>query len=147
MSEQERERFAAIEHERWAHWQQWMHEQCYPGTPFGDMVIPRSLYERWERQIATKYEDLSEDEKRLDREQVERYWPLVEKLLAEAYSRGYRRAVEALRAKDEEEAAEFERSIRENPRYWDGWPYGHFYRKAAEHLESLAAAHNEGEKT
>jgi hypothetical protein len=30
------------------------------------------------RQIATKYEDLSPDEKKSDMEQVDRYWPLIQ---------------------------------------------------------------------
>lgn len=71
-----REQLAAIEHERWADWQRWMHSQ---GVWFhdGSLHIPASLMERWDRQIATPYADLSEDEKQSDREQVDRYWPLI----------------------------------------------------------------------
>lgn len=71
-----RERLAAIEHERWADWQRWVHEQCKPLLG-GGLVIPAHLVYRWVRQIDTPYDQLSEAEKRSDREQVNRYWPLI----------------------------------------------------------------------
>jgi tRNA A37 threonylcarbamoyladenosine synthetase subunit TsaC/SUA5/YrdC len=85
-SEELIEQLAAIEHERWADWQRWMHEQCYPITCADNiprMAIPQDLWERWERQIATPYAELSEREKQSDRDQVARYWPLIEPLLKE----------------------------------------------------------------
>jgi len=72
-----REMLAAIEHERWAHWQRWMHDQCPSSPVTGDRIIPAQLIERWERQIATPYEKLSEREKDSDREQVDRYLSLA----------------------------------------------------------------------
>lgn len=74
-----RQRLAAIEHQRWADWQRWVHEQC-KRQPNGDLVIPAALVERWERQIATPYDQLSEAEQRSDMGEVDRYWP---RLLAE----------------------------------------------------------------
>ncbi len=71
------EQLAAIEHERWADWQKYVHEQCRKNA-FGSLVIPAELVKRWERQIATSYADLSEREKEADRDQVYRYWHLVE---------------------------------------------------------------------
>lgn len=50
----------------------------------GDLIIPAALAERWERQIATPYAELSETEKDGDREQVDRYWPLIAALTAVA---------------------------------------------------------------
>lgn len=70
------ERWAGIQHEIWSHWQRWMHDQCIRNED-GSLTIPAELVERWERQIATRYEDLSEPEKDSDRAQVERYWPLI----------------------------------------------------------------------
>src|SRR3990167_6638544 len=70
------EKFAAIEHERWADWQKYMHGKCMRNED-GSLTIPAALVDRWERQIQTKYEDLSEQEKKSDRERVNRYWPLV----------------------------------------------------------------------
>lgn len=82
-----REQLAAIEHQRWADWQSYMHSQCY-GLPYsadsGALVIPRELVERWERQSATPYAELSEAEKDSDRRQVDRYWPIVAPLQRKA---------------------------------------------------------------
>ncbi len=76
------EQLAAIEHERWAHWQKYMHSKCSKvisagGILTGGLRIPPELVEQWERQIATPYADLSEKEKDSDREQVRMYWDLV----------------------------------------------------------------------
>ena len=75
-----KERLAAIEHERWAHWQRYMHSLCVLDDG-GRFIIPAGLVERWERQIATPYAELSEHEKGSDREQVARYWPVIEPYL------------------------------------------------------------------
>ena len=72
-----REQLAALEHERWSRWQRWMNDQCVSNED-GSLTIPAALVERWERQIATPYERLTEREKDADREQVDRYWPLIE---------------------------------------------------------------------
>ncbi len=72
------EKLAAIEHESWAHWQKWMHEQCSE-LSCGELVIPKYLVDRWTRQIETPYASLSDTEKEVDRDQVRRYWDLVSK--------------------------------------------------------------------
>lgn len=74
------EDLASIEHERWAHWQRYMHGKA-ERRPDGALVLPAELVERWEAQIATPYSDLSEAEKESDREQVRRYLPLIGKAL------------------------------------------------------------------
>lgn len=70
------ERLAAIEHERWSHWQLYMHNKCERASD-GSLVIPPELVAKWERQIATSYEHLNEAEKESDREQVRRYLSVV----------------------------------------------------------------------
>ena len=70
------EPLAAIEHQRWAHWQKYMHNKCTL-LPSGDLLIPSELVTRWERQIDTEYKDLCELEKQSDREQVLKYLPEV----------------------------------------------------------------------
>lgn len=77
------ERLAAIEHERWAHWQAYLHSRGMrePGTR--KLILDYDWIERWERQIATAYADLSEREKQSDREQVMRYWPHIVEFVAE----------------------------------------------------------------
>ena len=67
---------ADIEHDRWAHWQRYLHSKC-ERRPDGSLVIPPDLAEQWQRQIDTRYESLSEEEKASDREQVKRYLPLI----------------------------------------------------------------------
>lgn len=75
-----REHLAAIEHERWADWQRYLHSRC-TGSADGSLTIPAELVSWWERQIATPYEELSEPEKQSDREQVDRYLPWLARML------------------------------------------------------------------
>lgn len=73
------DQLAAIEHERWAHWQRYMHGKAFRRED-GSLVIPADLVARWEKQISTSFTDLSTDEKESDRKQVERYLPIIEDL-------------------------------------------------------------------
>lgn len=79
-----RKKLAAIEHERWADWQEWVH-QCgsMDWNVEGEQVltIPLRHIEQWERQIKTPYADLSDKEKASDMEQVDRYWPLIQQAI------------------------------------------------------------------
>ena len=75
-----RENLASIEHSRWSHWQRFMHGECVKNDD-GSLTIPADLVQKWERQIDTKYEELSEEEKDSDREQVDKYLPLIEKFV------------------------------------------------------------------
>lgn len=70
------DRLAEIEHERWAHWQRFVHDSCHEQED-GSLVIPAEVVQRWERQIATPYPDLTQAERDSDIEQVKRYLPTV----------------------------------------------------------------------
>lgn len=70
------DRLATVEHERWAHWQQYLHDQCQR-TNDGSLIIPAELVTRWSTQIATPFAQLSEAERESDRDQVRRYLPLI----------------------------------------------------------------------
>lgn len=72
--EELRENLAAIEHERWSDWQKWCHKVLRENCPSPDL---EKILERWDKQIATPYQDLSEQEKQSDREQVDRYLHLI----------------------------------------------------------------------
>ena len=74
------DRLAAVEHERWSHWQQYLHDQ---GERRGDgaLVISAELVSRWEKQIRTPYAELSPEEQESDREQVRLYLPTVIEVL------------------------------------------------------------------
>jgi hypothetical protein len=76
------ESLAAIEHERWSHWQRYLHSKCIC-QPDGSLILPAELAARWEKQSATKYAGLSEQERESDREQVRKYLPLIASALGE----------------------------------------------------------------
>jgi hypothetical protein len=73
---------AAAEHERWAHWQQYIHDQGERSAD-GSLIIPAEFVERWTEQINAEFSSLSEEEKESDREQVRRYLPLIIAALAQ----------------------------------------------------------------
>jgi hypothetical protein len=77
------EALASIEHERWSHWQRYVHSKCVPQGHDGALLIPADLVKRWEKQIATPYSELTAEEKESDREQVRRYFPLIVGALSE----------------------------------------------------------------
>lgn len=76
-----REQLAAIEHERWSDWQTWVHKVINEGV---EGTTLEQFMERWERQINTPYAELSEAEKNSDREQVDRYLPLISQTVSSA---------------------------------------------------------------
>jgi len=79
MSDDKRERLAALEHEQWAHWTRYMLDVLEPLLAYGrgvmrevgarDAKAIKSLeaLQRWFRQIQTPYADLTESEKNSDR--------------------------------------------------------------------------------
>lgn len=77
------ERLAALEHDRWAHWQSYVHSKC-EAREDGSLLIPAELARRWTKQINAAYPDLTEEEKDSDREQVHRYLPLIATALVES---------------------------------------------------------------
>lgn len=77
------ETVAAIEHERWSHWQRYMHGQC-TAQDDGSLVIPAHLATRWTRQMSTPYSQLSEIEKDSDREQARKYLSAIESVANDA---------------------------------------------------------------
>jgi len=74
------DRLAAIEHERWAHWQRYMHGRGELKDD-GSLVLPADLVRRWTRQIETPFSDLDEAGKESDREQVRHFIPTIADIL------------------------------------------------------------------
>jgi hypothetical protein len=72
LSEDLLEQLAAIEHERWSHWQRYMHEKAHRNDD-GSLTLPADLVSRWDRLMSTPYSHLTEEERESDREQVRRY--------------------------------------------------------------------------
>ena len=60
------ERFAEVAHISWAGWMTYLFSKCLI-TESGEAIIPEWAVTRWQRQLNTSYDDLSEDEKRSDR--------------------------------------------------------------------------------
>jgi hypothetical protein len=75
------EELSAAQHDSWSNWQRYLHSVSKRKRN-GDIVIPASLVDRWERQIATEYKDLSESEKESDRKEVKKYFRLIEAYIA-----------------------------------------------------------------
>jgi hypothetical protein len=76
------EQLAAIEHQRWSHWQRYLHSQCVQQLD-GSLLIPADLVARWQKQIDTQYADLDQEEKESDREQVRKYLPVIASALTD----------------------------------------------------------------
>lgn len=70
-----KDQLAEIEHQRWADWQRWCHVVLRENCPSPEL---EKVLERWDRQIATPYEELTDLEKASDMEQVDRYWWLIQ---------------------------------------------------------------------
>ena len=89
-----RDQLAAIEHERWASWQRYLHSklvrvgECSECHEAEVLVLPRDLFERWERQISTLYSELTEAEQLSDMKEVDKYWPLIHDPLRAALDQG-----------------------------------------------------------
>ena len=69
------EKLADIEHQRWAHWQKYLHSRL---TNLNGTLVMSPKYRRHlERLIDTPYSELTEYEKDSDREEVKKYWDLI----------------------------------------------------------------------
>ena len=72
-----KEHLAAVQHEIWSHWMKYQFSKCGK-FGLGSLIIPKELVEQWTRQMNTPYEKLTEKEKASDREQVDKFWGLIE---------------------------------------------------------------------
>lgn len=79
------EKLASIEHERWADWQKWMHTKGVWFQPVLDsyLAFTEAYINHLNKQIEAPYSALSESEKQSDRDQVMRYWPLIQEWVSE----------------------------------------------------------------
>lgn len=66
-----REKLAAYAHKTWTGWIRYMIANSRMNKD-GSMTIPPRLVERWQRQMMTDYEGLSEAEKQSDRVEADR---------------------------------------------------------------------------
>ncbi len=81
------EEFASIIHDVWSKWQEYLHSKCEIQET--KVSFPKTLFERWERQISTSYNLLPENEKQSDRDVFEEYYKdFLHSKLQEAYEQG-----------------------------------------------------------
>lgn len=74
-----KEQLAAVQHDIWAHWVKYVISKCRTNIFDPSLEIPSWLAVRWRRQTNTDYKDLSEEEKKSDREQANKFWELIER--------------------------------------------------------------------
>lgn len=72
----QREKISDVQHEIWASWMRWVFQIC-PTNDDGTVTIPADKVERWQRQIKTPYESLTEKEKDSDREQADKVLAVI----------------------------------------------------------------------
>jgi len=65
------ERLAALAHEQWSGWMEYLFGKCYPNHD-GSLTLPQIYVLRWRRQAKTPYADLPESEKESDRIEARR---------------------------------------------------------------------------
>lgn len=63
------ELLSAQEHQRWASWQKYLHEKCIKNED-GSLTIPKESVDWWEMEIKTSYNNLTEEQKESDRNEV-----------------------------------------------------------------------------
>jgi hypothetical protein len=77
MSESELiEKLSEAEHRSWSYWMTYLFSTCEIQED-GSAVIPAPLVERWHRQLATPYSELTEREKQSDRDEVIKILPII----------------------------------------------------------------------
>ncbi len=72
------ESLADVEHEGWSRWMKHLFTVSKKNKD-GSVTIPKDKVERWERQIKTDYEDLSNKEKESDRKEVRKFVKILKK--------------------------------------------------------------------
>lgn len=76
MSEELREQLAALAHAQWSGWMVYLFGLSRSNGD-GTITIPAELVARWQGQIATPYQELSEREKDSDRVEADRVIALI----------------------------------------------------------------------
>jgi hypothetical protein len=75
----DKEKLAELCHEQWSDWMEYLFSKCEEGPDAGTLIIPKWAVDRWKRQVATDYADLSKDEKDSDRREADKFLALISK--------------------------------------------------------------------
>jgi len=78
-----REDLAALCHEQWSGWMEYLFSKCIDKyynhkTMKPDITIPKWAVDKWRQQMRTAYKDLREEEKESNRKEVDRFIKLFE---------------------------------------------------------------------
>ena len=76
ITEEIRNKFADQAHKSWSGWMDYLFNKSTE-NPDGSVTIPKTLVERWKRQLNTKYEDLSQKEQDSDLKEADQYLNLL----------------------------------------------------------------------
>lgn len=81
-----REKLAERAHDSWTHWMRYLFSQCEEWESRSmahppPTIIPAGLVERWQRQMETPYDKLTEAEKQSDRTEADKALYLIKDLL------------------------------------------------------------------
>jgi hypothetical protein len=71
-----REQLADYAHSAWSGWMNYLFSKCQD-NPDGSVTIPTWAVERWRRQAATAYTDLTEAEKKSDRDEADKMLRII----------------------------------------------------------------------
>ena len=66
------EELADLEHDSWARWMKHLFSVSDKNED-GSVTIPKDKVDRWQRQLKTNYEDLTNKEKESDRKEVRKF--------------------------------------------------------------------------
>lgn len=72
------EALSDLEHDSWARWMEHLFKVSKKNSD-GTVTIPKDKVDRWERQVETDYEDLSNKEKESDRKEVRKFLKVAKK--------------------------------------------------------------------
>ena len=72
----QREALAAYAHNAWSRWMRHLFEVCHQ-CDSGEVIVPADLVSRWQRQIATSYDELSVLEQASDQREADRILSVV----------------------------------------------------------------------
>lgn len=64
-SDESLDKLGAVEHIRWAHWQEYLFSKCNKNDD-GTLTIPSDLVVRWKRLVDLHYKELTRDEQQSD---------------------------------------------------------------------------------
>jgi len=71
-----KEKIAELAHDQWSGWMKYLFSKNKKNKD-GSFTIPKEFVDRWERQMNTSYEDLSEPEKDSDRKEADKFLKML----------------------------------------------------------------------